>query len=109
MGIDIKAKRSVVRGVKMYEIDEISALKEGELPLEYMGGYPHVYKTNQNFIRIQKSEFSRLSLVGGRTYTTTEMDKCLEIIRAAGDRLHEINARLARENEGWGGTHYWTI
>lgn len=108
MNINIKAKRSVVRGVKMYEVEEISALTENDLPNEYMVGDIRVWMASDIMLNI-KSRVCFTDLVVGQKYSASDMETRLDIIRAAGNRLHEINARLAKENEGWEGTHYWTI
>jgi hypothetical protein len=111
MSIKINGRAVVIRGVKMYKIDEISALKEGELPLEYTQGNPCVFLYGgmlEKKIRIE-GDGDILTLGVGYQYTVNEMELRLDIIRAAGERLREINARLAKENDGWEGTHYWTI
>lgn len=109
MSIHIKAKAVVVHGIKMYEIKEIEALTRDELIEEYANGYPVIYQANRITLKLFSETGTGFHLSKGQKYLVPEMEDLLDIIRAAGDRLHDINARLAKENEGWEGTHYWVI
>ncbi len=95
--IKIQTRKVVEQGIAKREILFVDALKQYELPQEYLTG-DNVY-LNGSELHISSCE----NLVLSRIIPETEFQKKLTVIRAAGNRLHEINKKVKKLKEEWKG------
>jgi hypothetical protein len=104
MSIELDLEGRVVQGRKGYCIRGIKALKEEELPQEYLEGYPKA-TMNGNYLYIKGTINSQDqgTLTIGETYFKETIDLFIEILKMAGKRLQKINQKLAKENADWEG------
>lgn len=111
MRIEIKTVGVVVRGEKFHEIKHVDALGEKDLPAEYMRHTPHVeLRLNARRLYIETlKDGSWGDIKEGEIIPEKRFSFLLKAINAAGKRLSEINARLRKENEGWGGSKHTHI
>lgn len=92
MSMEIKAERK-----RMYKIKEINMLSQVDLPSEYLARAPHVYKTKNGkglimryFDRADKTANTVFVDVGDE-FTQHKLAFIEKMIRASGQRLHDIN------------------
>ena len=97
--IVIKTQQVLIQGVKHYKVLHIKALEENDLPVEYMNGYPCVYKKGKHLYIC--AAMGTFILTEGSDHPVGTFRKLLKIVHEAGLRLSQINKRLAQENEGW--------
>jgi hypothetical protein len=73
------------------------------LPREYTSTYPRMYKRSESCIGIYTGDgVSTISNIGDNI-SREHFDKIISLIRECGDRLHEINKKLKKQNENWKG------
>ncbi len=103
MAIIVKTRKEVNdAGERGYRILKIEALKFGDLPKLYCDGYPSVWKISLSpELTIRVNEETTLCLYENTFYTEEKMAERLAIIAEAGQRLHDINVKLARERAKW--------
>jgi len=116
MSIKIKTKK-VVLGTGEFgrEIISCKALRARNLPSEYLDGDVkcYCYQEHPNsglfFFKKNPDYYGGSYLLPGNIYSEEDFNKILEIIREAGDRLHEINAKHKAMKEVWNGEETFII
>lgn len=111
--IKIETEKVVVRGVQRRRIKKIEALSEQELPLEYVQGLPFVRFGNDGQSLLMRD----LMGAGNNTmwmnlnelWDEEVFQKWLEVIKASGQRLKEINKKLEERNRDWKGVETFII
>lgn len=107
--IEIKTEKVVIRGEQRRKIISVFALTEKELPQEYTKEGERVFlETNCN-TRYLRIEHTYDNVYEGGTYPEHTFNKFLDIIRKAGDRLRDINKKLAEANKDWHGEETFLI
>lgn len=92
MSIEIKAERK-----RIYKITEINMLSQVDLPSEYLARAPHVYKTKNGKGIVLRYFDSKTKTVNamfvdvGDEFTEHKLAFIEKMIRASGQRLHDIN------------------
>ena len=112
MAITVKTLKEVSSaGEKGYRVLSIEALERDKLPTMYIEGYPRVWKVDKcgdrPHLRIETGVLNpeqRVFIYKGRFYSAKKMTEYNTIIAEAGQRLHDINKHLAREQTKWQGT-----
>jgi hypothetical protein len=105
MSIKITTEKVVCQGVKYYKIIRLEALQAKDLPMEYLKGSPSFYLKDDIFYSDHSSKGDILL----ENYTATELAEKIEYLKSAGQRLTEINKRLAEENKNWHGEETFII
>lgn len=96
-------KKFINRGVKKYCLLDWKDVKAyHELPSTYTDGFPRLYRDG-DVVRLAASDSACWIFYKDETLTPKEYESCMTIIRDAGNRLHEINKLLKKENEDWEG------
>jgi len=114
MSIKIGTKKVIVKGEQVREIVELSCLKIASLPTRYLltngrndsNHLPSVWLWED---RIMTSSPTVVNLTIGNTYPEKTFQETLTFIKAAGDRLHDINKELAEANKNWNGDETFVI
>ena len=112
--IKIEVEKVIVRGEKKRKVLKIQALKEKDLPVQYLRSPSAVYFKDGwiNIVGLHGGYTGLLAEHAGKPYRLLEVgkvysDECfsdtLRLIQDAGQLLKRINAELALENEGWSG------
>ena len=122
-GIEIEAEKVVKDRICMWKIASFQALPQSRLPQEYTyssGPFVATLDIGPPTLCVRDS-YRKYNLRRGATLTDKEFHRMLGICRAAGERLHQINAakrdrkkRQAEElasqiREGWTGTEVFSI
>jgi hypothetical protein len=112
--LSIKAKRVVSRGVKCYQVTELSSYGEEELPIVYFEQYPYcIY--SEDMLEIVTNDKHPVFEGGGCTLRVGEVvpeyyfDKILEVVRVCGNKLHNINELIRLNTQEWKGEEEFTI
>lgn len=119
MACEIRAKQTVVRGEKMWQILEFKGFEEYEqLPKEYEKGIPRISKysdievdlsipigaakrLNGQSISSCQGDYMRVDLFVGKMYTKQAFEEILFWAQTALTRLAAIEKRLEEENRDW--------
>ena len=109
MSITIKTERIIVRGEQKRKIIGFSLLGVNDLPKEYANG-EYVARYDKNRIAYRKPDKTKTNHGSSCDYIRINeilsdefLQQALKNIRRCGNRLQEINARLAKENVDWHG------
>jgi len=114
MSIEIKTEKTLARGEKMRKILSIKMLREQELPVEYCEDGKCVWLVAFDNKRIQRIEFQDNSsgvylLTNEELISETRFQEALARIKSCGERLREINKKLAEKNHGWAGDETFVL
>jgi hypothetical protein len=109
--IKIKVKKQVNRGQKMLEVIKIDGvMKKDNLPIEYLQDGVCCYYIDEDscsyikkYIKAYDEKGKSYSLMEKGWYSEQQFNETLEVIRRAGDRLHEINKKIKQLKEEWNG------
>ena len=107
-GIKLELRGAIKNGEKYYEITKISCLREEDLPEEYLLSPPCCYMADMdtlcvNFRTIIPEAQKGMRYVAGLRYSEETIERLIDNLHKCGGRLHEINAKLKKENDGWEG------
>jgi hypothetical protein len=118
MSIKIAYEKVVVRGVKKIRVLSVEALRDRELPESYLevDGSTFDRKANGDFVYLDpdcgrhlcivaagESPSSAHALYENSIYDPKKFFEAVEIARRAGERLREINQKIAKLKESWHG------
>ena len=103
MSIKIYARRVLVNNEKHIKVLKIDALQKNNLPLAYKTLAPFVYKVPGCPHLFADGGITLLEK--DKVYTLAEFNKIHNYTIQAGQRLTEVNARLAKQNRDWSGKH----
>lgn len=80
---------------KQIRIVSVKALHKNELPDEYMDGAPRVHISGIGIMFVANELYSSpvRTLYPGKQMSLSSFNSVMKTIRAAGNRLHEINRR----------------
>jgi len=112
MSIKIKTEKVVLRGVAYRKVIEISGvLPKSELPDEYIAGRDH---SGENpCIFAHDGAIIVFSCAGhlytGHSYPEADFQRSITAIKAAGNRLHEINKKTRATTQTWNGEETFII
>lgn len=106
MAIEIRTRKEVnSAGEKGYRVLSVEALEEDQLPKMYLNDVPRVCLRHEDLILWQEKDKNwPLWVRKDAFYAEAEMAERNTIIMEAGQRLHDINVKLARERAKWQGT-----
>lgn len=109
--IKIETEKVVVRGVQKRRIIKIEALSETELPFEYVQGSPFVRLggSNGKSLLITKDGNTTKWMDINELWDEEVFQKWLKVIKAAGDRLRDINKKLEKKNKDWHGEETFLV
>lgn len=107
--IKIETQKEVVRGGQRRRIIKIEALSEQELPLEYVQGFPFVRLGNDGKSLLMRDGNTTMWMNLNELWDEEVFQKWLGVVKASGNRLKEINRRLAEQNKDWKGTETFCI
>lgn len=107
--IKIETQKEIVRGVQKRRIIKVEALTELELPFEYVQGFPFVRLVNDSRSLLMRNGNTTRWMNLNELWDEEVFQSWLEIIKASGQRLREINKRLAEQNKDWKGSETFCI
>ena len=97
-------KKFIERGVKKYRLLGVEGVKGYyDLPVKYIDGKPVIYLENSGLIKVFLEDGGYLGLKVGSEISCKDYDMYMTAFRDAGNRLHEINKQLKKENTDWDG------
>lgn len=103
--IRIAYKKIVERGIKMYEITDVSALEYDELPKKYFDDEPRVYLTEDHTLQtVGLDGFCYINVDVGCRLTEEEFCKIQEICEKSAERLRKINMEIKESTKCWYGS-----
>jgi len=109
MNIRLELEGTIIKGKKYYTLVDADLLGSDDLPDDYMEDYPCAYMDGDDGLVVRYNHTTTRFFRRGENYITAAIDSLKSVLHVAGDRLHEINARLAKENEGWEGSKHTII
>lgn len=91
MGIKIQTTKKMINGEPFRIIDSIEALKNHQLPREYLEGAPRAVSRWDEYLEVVDEQENCLN-IGGKI-REEDFQEAVEIARRAGRRLREIKKR----------------
>jgi hypothetical protein len=112
VGLSIKTKKVVYRGIKAYKVVGFSCYEEANLPFEYFDEYPYCieYKGDLVIITNDKSfKNGGCAISVGDIILTDDFDKIMSVLRYCGKKLHDINEHVKQAEAEWKGEEEFVI
>ena len=102
--MEFRFKKILYRGEQRLKFIGFKDVKDFHcLPMEYTSAYPKMYKNSETHLFIAKQDGDSINLDVGDEILKEQFNKIMSLICECGDRLHEINEKLKKQNENWKG------
>lgn len=104
--IEIVAKKVMRRGEPKVLVKGVKALKDVDLPIQYLDKPPHLYMTTYKLVftalMLTDEDYNTHWISEGSLYSPEEFQELVSLAARCGERLHRINQEIKEKAREWG-------